>query len=195
MKRLDVALSLGDPRVFDLVTTDAQAKAMVHAWWRAVTERPGTYLAHRARRLLSALGLTGTRSLPYILPQGENANLLELVGEVRSYSRFQRTVARGLGKISRSIIFWPTLYFVLGIGLLAILWRDPLQRGLLIGALGYELALVFVSPGGQEYRYSHWMIACVVIAAVVRFLGIARAARAERDPAAPTRDDTGAGLC
>jgi hypothetical protein len=71
-------------------------------------------------------------------------------------------------------VFWPMLYFVLAIGLLVILWRDPLQRGLLVGALGYELALMFLAPGA-EYRYSHWMVTCVVIATVVRFLGVARA--------------------
>jgi len=168
------SLGLGDQRVFDLVTTDAQSSAMVRAWRRAMLEHPGTYLAHRERRLLDVLGFTRTRPLPYILPRGESANLLAMVGEVRSYSRFQLTIGRWLGKINRTIVFWPTLYAVLGIGLLVILWRDPLQRGLLIGALGYELALVFLSPGGQEYRYSHWMVTCVVIATVVRFLGVAR---------------------
>lgn len=177
-----LTLGLGDQRVFDLVTTEIQSSAMVRAWRRAVIEHPGTYLAHRARRLLDALGFTETRSIPYILPQGENAYLLAYVGEVRSYSRFQRTVARWLAKISRSIVFWPALYVVLGIGLLVILWRDPLQRGLLIGALGYELALFFLSPGGAEYRYSHWMITCVVIATTVRFLGVMRAERSGPDP-------------
>jgi len=169
------SLGLGDQRVFDLVTTDVQSSAMVRAWQRAMREHPGTYLAHRSRRLLDVLGFTKLRPLPYILPQGENANQLAMVGEVRSYSRFQRTIGRWLRKISRMIVFWPTLYAVLGTGLLVILWRDPLQRALLMGALGYELALFFLSPAAQEYRYSHWMVTCVVIATVVRFLGVARA--------------------
>ena len=169
------SLGLGDQRSFDLVTTDVQSSAMVGAWRRAMLAHPGTYLAHRGRRLLDVLGFTRTRPVPYILPRGENANLLAMVGEVRSYRPSQLTVSRWLGKINRTIVFWPVLYAVLGIGLLVILWRDPLQRGLLLGALGYELALVFLSPGGQEYRYSHWMVTCVVIATAVRFLGVARA--------------------
>lgn len=173
-------VSAGDGRVFEHVASDAQASAIVAAWWRAVTQRPGTYLAHRAHLLANVLGWTRARPLPYVTPLGENAYLLDIVGERRSYSRFQLAVARGLGKISRSILFWPTLYVVLAIGLLVLLWRDPLVRGLLIGALGYELALLFVSPGGQEYRYSHWMVTCVVIACVVRLLGVARARREPR---------------
>jgi hypothetical protein len=178
-----LSLAVGDQRVFDLVTTDVQASAMAHAWQRAIVEHPGTYLAHRFRRLLHVLGWNQVRILPYVTPLTEDPELLAHVGETRSYSRFQLGVARWLGKISRTIMFWPMLYFVLGIGLLAILWRDPLQRGLLIGALGYELALMFLSPG-WEYRYSHWMITSVVIATVVRFLGVERAARPEALPQA-----------
>jgi hypothetical protein len=177
-----VALALGDQRVFDLVTTDAQSSAIVRAWRRAIAEHPRTYLAHRARLLLNVLGFTRTRSLPYVTPLSEDRRVVGYAGEARSYSSAQRAVARVLRRISRNIIFWPMLYVVLGIGLLVILWRDPVQRGLLIGALGYELALFFLSPGGQEYRYSHWMITCVVIATTVRCLGVVRARRAGPDP-------------
>jgi hypothetical protein len=177
-----VTLALGDQRVFDLVTTDAQSSAIVHAWRRAIAEHPRTYLAHRAQLLLNVLGFTRTRSLPYVTPLSENRRVVGYAGEARSYSSAQRAVARVLRRISRNIIFWPMLYVVLGIGLLVILWRDPVQRGLLIGALGYELALFFLSPGGQEYRYSHWMITCVVIATTVRCLGVVRAPRAGPAP-------------
>jgi hypothetical protein len=167
-------LSVGEQHVFELITTDAQAAAMSSAWRRAIAEHPGRYLAHRLVLLGKVLGWTHRRPIPYVTPLSESREVIAVAGEVRSYSAFQRAVGRLLLRISRSIVFWPTLYFVLGIGLLVILWRDPLQRGLLIGALGYELALFFASPGGQEHRYSHWMITCAVIAAVVRLLGAAR---------------------
>ena len=167
-------LSVGVGHVFELVTSDEQAAAMMAAWRRAIAAHPGAYLAHRMLLLSKVLGWTARRPIPYVTPLSENRDTIGVAGEVRSYSGFQRAVGRFLGKISRSIVFWPTLYFVLGVGLLGILWRDGLQRGLLMGALGYELALFFASPGGQEHRYSHWMITCVVIAAVVRLLGVAR---------------------
>jgi hypothetical protein len=167
-------LSVGEARVFEMVWSDAQAAAMMGAWERAIAAHPGTYLAHRMVLLSKVLGWTERRPIPYVTPQSENADTIAVAGEVRSYSGFQRAVGRLLGRISRSIVFWPTLYVVLGLGLLGILWRDPLQRGMLLGALGYELGLFFASPGGQEHRYSHWMITCVVIAAAVRLLGVSR---------------------
>jgi hypothetical protein len=173
-------LSVGEQHVFELVTTDAQAAAMTSAWRRAIAEHPGRYLAHRMVLLGKVLGWTHRRPIPYVTPLSENRDVIAVAGEVRSYSGFQRAVGRVLLRLSRNIMFWPMLYVVLGIGLLVILWRDPLQRGLLLGALGYELALFFASPGGQEHRYSHWMITCVVIAAAVRLLGVARGGQADR---------------
>jgi len=167
-------LTGAEGHVFEVVTSDAQATAMMAAWRRTIAAHPGAYVAHRMLLLSKVLGWTERRPIPYVTPLSENRDIIGVAGEVRSYSGFQRAVGRFLGKISRSIVFWPTLYFVLGVGLLGILWRDALQRGLLLGALGYELALFFASPGGQEHRYSHWMITCVVIAAVVRLLGVAR---------------------
>jgi hypothetical protein len=171
-----LSLARGDRRVFDLVTSDAEASAMVHAWTRAIAEHPAAYLSVRFERLLRVLGWRGARTLPYVTPLGENQYLLEYVGLAHGYSPFQLAVARRLSKISRSIVFWPMLYVVLGLGLAAILWRDPLQRGLLVGALGHELALMFIAPG-PEYRYSHWLVTCVVIATVVRFVGVFRSRR------------------
>jgi hypothetical protein len=64
-----------------------------------------------------------------------------------------------------------------------LMWRDPLLRGLLAGALANVAALFVISPGGAEYRYVHWLVVCVVLAAVVRFIAIARARSAQpRDP-------------
>jgi hypothetical protein len=171
------ALSQSPAPVFDFVTTAPQSAAMIHAWTRTLAAHPGVYLRYRLGRLFDLLGFVDKRSIPYILPQSEPAALLAKIGEVRDYAPYQRAIGRGLGRISRSIIFWPMLYFVLGVGLLVILWRDPIQRGLLGGALAYELSLTFLAPGA-EYRYSHWMVTCVVIATAVRLLGVARA-RAE----------------
>jgi len=180
-------LSVGEARVFEMATSDAQASALVRAWLRAIVEHPGAFLAHRWHLWLKVLGWTDRRPIPYVTPVSENRDVIAVAGEARSYSGFQRAVGRLLLRFSRNIVFWPMLYFVLGIGLLVLLWRDPLQRGLLLGALGYEVALFFASPGGQEHRYSHWMITCVVIAAAVRLLDVARG-RSRRGPEAAPAD-------
>jgi hypothetical protein len=174
--RLGWEIALADKRVFEPATTDDQADAMVAAWRRAIIDHPGAYLAFRWRLFRGSIGLTGTRTPPFVTVLDENPTYLGYVAETRDPSPVRETIARGLKEIGGWIIFWPVLYLVLGIGLLALLWRDPLQRGLLAGAVAYELALFFLSPGGHEYRYSHWMIVCVVIASVVR-VGAAITAR------------------
>jgi hypothetical protein len=169
-------IALSDKRVFEPATTDSQADAMVAAWRRAIADHPGAYLAFRWRLFRGSIGLTGTRTPPFVTLLDENPTYLGYVGESRDPSPVREAIASGLRAIGGWIIFWPVLYLVLGIGLLVLLWRDPLQRGLLVGAVGYELALFFLSPGGHEYRYSHWLIVCVVIASVVR-VGAAITAR------------------
>lgn len=184
-------LSQGDHRVFVPATTPAQAEALVRAWRRAIAAYPAAYLAARARLLAGVLGWTASRGAPLVTPLTENAHQLALIGEHRSYTEPQRAVARAMRRISHSAMFWPTLYLVLALGLLPLLWRDPLQRGLLVGALAYELALLFVSTGSNDYRYSHWLITCAVIASAVRVLGAVRAARSgETGTQPPTSPDS-----
>jgi len=166
------------PSLSTPATSEPQASALVRAWLRAIVEHPGAFLAHRWHLWLKVLGWNDRRSIPYVTPVSENRDVIAVAGEARSYSGFQRAVGRLLLRFSRNIVFWPMLYFVLGIGLLIILWRDPLQRGLLLGALGYEVALFFASPGGQEHRYSHWMITCTCTAALLLFVQRYRTGRA-----------------
>jgi len=54
-------LSVGEQRVFDLATNDAQASALVRAWRRAIVEHPRAYLAHRLHLWLKVLGWTDRR--------------------------------------------------------------------------------------------------------------------------------------
>jgi hypothetical protein len=133
---------------------------------------------------LGTIGWSG-RGSPFVTAYEERARDIGYVGEVRHYAGYQLAIADGLHVISGWIIFWPILYLVLGIGLLVTCWRDVVIRALVGGALAYEATLFFVSPGGHDYRYSHWMIVCVVIASVIRVVtAFATAeARGTSDPA------------
>ena len=119
----------------------------------------------------SALGLS-SRVRPFFTARDEDAHYLHLVDEKRDYARYQLAIAHGLQAISGWILFWPFLYVILGAGLLVIRWRDRLVRALLLSAFCYEAALLIVAPGGHEWRYSHWLATCVVIAAAIRLLDL-----------------------
>ena len=105
-------------------------------------------------------------------PLDANAGLLAQVGIAIRPNGYQAVVAHALKRIGRSFLFWPFLYVVLGAGLLVLLWRDALVRGLLIGAFANIGALFVISPGGAEFRYIHWLVVCCVLATVVRFVGV-----------------------
>ncbi|HEY0254389.1 MAG TPA: hypothetical protein VGC41_22835, partial [Kofleriaceae bacterium] len=59
------------------------------------------------------------------------------------------------------------IYFVVGLYLLAFV-RSRLAIALLLSGLGCEMSL-FVGAPSNDYRYSHWMITCVVICTTVVF--------------------------
>ena len=162
-----VAVTEDKPPLFALATSNDDASGATAAWWRTLTTYPSAYLAYRVHVFLGTIGWS-SRGSPFVTANEERARDIGYVGEVRDYSAFQLTIADGLHAISGWIIFWPVLYLVLGIGLVVLCWRDMVIRALVGGALAYEATLFFVSPGGHDYRYSHWMIVCVVIAAVIR---------------------------
>ncbi len=166
-------LALGDDRLFELATTDEQADALVAAWKRAITTYPAAYAAHRLTVFGRAMGWNGPKP-NFTTPLDEPSELLAAIGEAHAPNGFQRAVSRGVHAIRKWPLFSPILYLVLAAGLLVVLWRDPLQRGLLAGAIIYELSLVVLSPGGHDFRYVHWLVVVSVFGAIVH---VARALR------------------
>ncbi|HEY1553397.1 MAG TPA: hypothetical protein VGF94_01125 [Kofleriaceae bacterium] len=162
-----VAVTRDAPPLFSLATTARDADGAVTAWRRTLAAYPRAYLAYRAKIFFANIGWS-RRTRPFLTAREEQPRDLALVAENHGYYGYQLAIADALLSIERWIIFRPYLYLVLALGLLPIAWRDPLQRALLGGAIAYELALFLISPGGHDYRYSHWMITVVVIASVVR---------------------------
>ena len=161
------AITMQDPPLFALATRPETADGATAAWRRLIAAYPRAYLAYRWKIFRQNLGWS-QRTPPFVTAREEHASDLATVGAVHGYAGYQLAIASGLHAISGWILFRPYLYLVLAIGLLVLTWHDRLLRALLGGAIAYELALFFISPGGHDYRYSHWLIAVTVIAAVVR---------------------------
>lgn len=174
-----VSITLEDPPLFKLATTPEMADGATSAWWRTLTTFPRAYFAYRWTIFQQNIGWS-QRTPPFVTAREEHVRDLLLVDEVHSYYTYQLAIADFLQSHRRSIIFRPYVYILLAIGLLVLCWRDPLVRALLLGAIGYELAWFLISPGGHDYRYSHWLITVTVIASVIR---IGNAWRARTLPA------------
>lgn len=162
-----VSITVYEPPLFELARTPEMSSGAVAAWLRTLTTYPGAYLKYRWKIFRQNIGWSH-RTPPFVTPYEEHLRDLQLVDEVHMYRGYQFTIADGLHRISRSVMFRPVLYLVLALGLLVLMWRDRFLRALLSGAVAYELALFLISPGGHDYRYSHWMITVTVIATVVR---------------------------
>ena len=61
----------------------------------------------------------------------------------------------------------------------AVAWRDRLAAALLLSGLGYELSYVALTAS-PDFRYSHWLIVCTCVAAVLLFVRRWRAGIADR---------------
>ncbi len=67
---------------------------------------------------------------------------------------------------ANTLVFRPYLYFAIAALLLPLAWRQRDAFALLASGLIYELTLLPFAPSA-EYRYSHWMIVCTVLAVVI----------------------------
>ena len=170
------AVTLVDPPLFELARSPEEAAGTMSAWWRLVRAYPGVYLRYRATIFLQNIGWS-QRTPPFTTVRQEHRRDLYIVDEIHGYHGYQLAIADGLHAIQWLPIFRPWLYLVLALGLLVLLRRDVFLRALLAGAIAYELALFFISPGGHDYRYSHWLVTVTVIAAVVRTISVVQAAR------------------
>lgn len=165
-----VAVTLDPPPLFALATSTAAADGAVAAWRRTITTYPRAYLSYRRKIFLQNIGWS-QHTPPFVTAREEHLRDLLLVDEVHGYAGYQLAIGDALQTTRMWIIYRPYIYLAFAIGLLVVLWEDPLIRALLSGAIAYELTLFLVSPGGHDYRYSHWLVTVTIIAAVVRVGG------------------------
>lgn len=100
-----------------------------------------------------------------------------------AHSRFQQAVLPAMYWMAFGTpMFQPYLYAALALILLALLCRDRTSLALYGSGLGYELGYLLAGTTA-DFRYSHWMIACVTIATVLVFVRRYRAGRATREAA------------
>jgi hypothetical protein len=83
-------------------------------------------------------------------------------------SRIQAVLRDGAIWVSLTPLFYTYIYFTACFLLLPLCIRRPLEASLLLSAIGYELEWFFLAASADA-RYSHWMILCTLIVAVIRF--------------------------
>lgn len=144
-------LTHDDDRIFDLGGDPAEVKA---AWMRTVLAYPTAFVWHRWKVFRECLGMTSR----------EVAGPIE-TGGVEHPSRIQKVWQRGVRWLSLSPLYRAFVYFFLSFVLLGFA-RSRVVLALLLSGISTELSL-FAGAPSNDYRYSHWMITCVVICTAI----------------------------
>ena len=149
------------------------------AFFRLLHDHPGAYIRHRFDVMKLILGLDGnTPEQPVCQTVAGTDGQIRMLKLGTATSKFQRVVGRWLVALSNTLLFRPWAYVLIGLALLgyAAVRRNGWVAGLLISGFLYEASFIVGAPGAG-FRYSHWMIICVALAAVFVFAERYRAGR------------------
>ena len=173
----------GDRALFDSAPSPAEVDALVRAWKELVLGDLGAYLRHRAAVSAELLGLTSEELWSPVYNRFVvTAAQSEQLQHRARWSSVQRAAARRLGQLAdHSWMFRVYVYAAIALVLVAVAvaWRDRLAAALLLSGLGYELSYVALTAS-PDFRYSHWLIVCTCVAAVLLFVRRWRAGIADR---------------
>jgi hypothetical protein len=157
----------GEDRMFGWPDTAEKRDAMSRAWKELVEREPGAYLHHRSRVFRIVLGY-GLIFNPALFSPAYHTKMEVDPGAATDESTWepQRTMQKAMDSVAWSPYFRPWIYLVLALIFLPVARRHKLALSLLASGVLYELTLVPFAPSA-EFRYSHWMILCTVLATVL----------------------------
>ena len=158
----------GDNRLFDWPTTESHRTAMVRAWKTLVLDNPGAYLSHRLRVFRVLLGIPDRwRDAPVSRPVWRTHMNQMQVPDPGPHAALQTAIGDALDWIAdHTPINRPYIYFLLAFVFLPIARRQRDVLALLSSGIVYQLTFLPLSPS-SEFRYTHWMITCVLISIVI----------------------------
>ncbi len=159
---LDLA---GDGGVFRYPTTPEESAAVAAGWRNMIVKHPVAYLRHRFAVFLAELRIT-IRDNFYLWPSftdsAERSKRLEHDG---AHSWLQSAWMKVLVKLAFTPVYWAWIYFVLGLIVLWLCRRERVALTVVLSGVMCEAGLFIAAPA-IDYRYSHWMVTCTIVAAV-----------------------------
>lgn len=165
----------------------AQRDAIGRAWWDTITRYPGAYVRHRIAVTGEVIGLGEMPAAGAVTKRDFRwPGFANEMGLGTGWSKLQRKLSKWMRALQRNTpIFVPYIYAVAALLLLPLAIRQRDALALLLSGLGMEGTLVLLAHS-NDYRYSHWMVICTLLGAIL--LGVRRyraAAPPGPPPAAP----------
>jgi hypothetical protein len=147
-----------------------QRDGITRAFWDVVTEYPGAYLAHRWATMREVLGMTsrpvGAMVMTFHTQYAQYMGILKLSSGWSTLQEWMQRRAVWIAK--KTPLFRPWIYVVVALILLplAIRMRQLDVVALLLSGLALEASLFPLAPT-PDYRYSHWLVVCTMMAVVM----------------------------
>ena len=168
---------------------EAQRDGIARAWKDTISGRPLAYARHRLTVTQEVLGLGRSDARSAIARRDYRwPDYVHELGLGTGWSKLQRKLTRFYRFLVRETpVFSVWMYLVIAIALLPLARRHRDVLVLLLSGLGLEATLL-VLAASSDYRYSHWLVICAVVAAIIlgvrRYRGDPRAAGADSPAAA-----------
>jgi hypothetical protein len=178
MTWLDVC---GPAGVLDYPTTADQSAAVRAAWQKMVFAHPRAYLKHRWKTFLAELRVIRKYNFYIWWNIVDTPRRADKLRHNAIHTPVQTAWMDMQVALADTPVYWAWVYFVAGIALVWPLRRDKLGLTVVLSGILCEAFLLPVAPA-IDYRYSHWMVTCTIVAAVY---WVAARRRARRDMTAP----------
>jgi hypothetical protein len=173
-----IPLSINDNALFDASPKEDDRIARKAAYFRLVGDHTSAFLKHRWLVIKELLGLTPDGAEEPVCQSfaGAPGQLVALHHDA-SMTRYQIKLGRWFRKMAGTVFYQPWAYLVVAFILFVYaLWtRKTLVLALLGSGILYETSFL-LGAAGPAYRYSHWMVLCTCLAAVITMRERARPA-------------------
>lgn len=152
---------------------EGQRTAITRAWKETLSTYPVAYLKHRMTVMGEVVGLGVSRASGAIAKrQFRWPEAATALGLGSGWSKVQHKLTRAYVFVVRHTpLFTVWMYIVVSLLLLPLAFRHRDVLALLLSGLGLEASLFVLAPT-PDYRYSHWMVTCTIICAII--LGVRR---------------------
>ena len=168
--------------VFHYPKTSADSAAVAKGWRRLILAHPLAYLQHRFKVFLTELRVI-RRDNFYLWPHfADSAERTERLSIHAKHSWAQTAWMNAILLLINTPVFYAWFYFLVGVALIWPLRRDKLGLSVVLSGVLCEAFLFIVAPA-IDYRYSHWMVTCTIVAAVY-YIAARRRARRDMEKAA-----------
>jgi hypothetical protein len=151
--------------VFRYPTTPEESAAVAAGWRNMITKHPVAYLRHRLKVFLAEMRFIERDNFYLWLRFTDVPERSVKLSHDAARSWLQNAWINAITKLAATPLYSAWVYFVLGLIVIWLCRRDRVAFTVVLSGIMCELGLFIAAPA-IDYRYSHFMVTCTIVAAV-----------------------------